>query len=68
MLTEIGHGQQNMQSGYKYMLSGNSINSILKLGASELGGTSIQDEYLDEATLQFFKRNNATIRHSRKYN
>lgn len=46
---------QNMQSGYKYMLSGNSINSILKLGASELGGTSIQDEYLDEATLRFLK-------------
>lgn len=42
MLTEIGHGQQNMQSGYKYMLSGNSINSILKLGASELVGHPIQ--------------------------
>lgn len=46
---------QNVQASYKYMLSGEALDTILKFGTSQLGATSIQDEYLDEATLRLLE-------------
>lgn len=46
---------QNFLASYKYMLSGEAIESILKFRASQFGATSIQDEYLDEATLRLLE-------------
>ncbi len=46
---------QNVLASAKYTFSGEALETILKYDASLLGGTTIQDEYLDNATVRFLE-------------